>query len=395
MGDRMKETTMLKNLYMALAFTMVVLPLHGFSSLQEMIEYTKTYDEIIEPANHDYINADYFPTYATRRPSWLRRLKSKFFGKPYHNTLLECKKVLAVIVRDREIRGFNHRHILQLHHSSDDILIVWGDLQGSFHSFVRSLIELQKRGIIDNELNILKPNYYLVFNGNIVGETDSGLELVEGIASLMLKNPNQVICNAGPLEDHGVWTDYGLIREVSALTGVRGVKFGFSSNTATFNDLVGLITRFFNTLPMALYIDYPQPDAPTKHVLIRISAFGADAPELDTRNFDDFFNSNNNQYAIKDHFLIYRLKNVIASGNPATVRVFITSLPGFVRFEMTEGLIQLEPIDGSLVWALFSGPNIFQQQINKFYFDAFVEIALKSRIEDASVELIHRDSRTK
>jgi ABC-type branched-subunit amino acid transport system substrate-binding protein len=386
------------NIHTAVIVSLIFIrTLEGFSSIKEMETFTQIYDEAITPDNQDYINPEYISSYLLRSPSISQKIKSIFSSEGhFHNTISSCKKILKELVQYREISGFNHRHVLKINHKSDDVLIIWGDLQGSFHSCVRALIELEKQGIIDNDLNIIKQNHYFIFNGNIVGETDYGLELIECIGSLMLKNPDKVLCTLGKLEDHMVWTSYGLFSQITALTGARGVKFGFASRAKVTEDLIDLLSRFFATLPLGIYIDYPDTNKEKMiHNLISISCFDPNSTELDIHNFGDFLNQTEDPYTIQESLSIYRVGNIIAATVQSIIRVYITSVTGFLNFDATEGLSLREPLDGSLVWSIFSAPNIFQRKINRFYFDAFARVTLKKNLADNTIELLHRDIRTK
>lgn len=377
--------------------------MHSFSSLSEMVAYAKKYDEIIEPDNHDLINPDYFSAYALRQPPRWRSIASYLTGGliPSHDFLDSLTQTLETLIKEREVRGFNNRHVGLLLHKPEDVLIVWGDLQGAFHSCVRALQELKDQGILADDLSVIKKNHYLVFNGDFTGESAETLELLECIACLMLKNPHNVICLSGQLEDHGMWTDEGLRRQLTALGHTRGVQFAFPANAERVAKIEQLLTRFFNCLPIALFIDYPtRTGSKYQHELIRISGFGEEATELNTRLLDNFFETassasrEGDPFRGNDTLVTYRLENVIETANPANTRVFVISIPGYLRFEKTEGLLELESIDGSIVWSIFSAPVIFQRRTNRFYFDAFAKIVLTEKLDDATIELIHRDART-
>ena len=60
--------------------------------------------------------------------------------------------------------------------SADTFFVVWGDLYGSFHALVNALSYLRKEGIIDENLHIIKPNYYFIFLGNVIDRSSRGFD---------------------------------------------------------------------------------------------------------------------------------------------------------------------------------------------------------------------------
>lgn len=94
-------------------------------------------------------------------------------------------------------------------------LAFWGDLHGSVHSFTNTLLDLKDKGYINDNLKIIKENFYMIFLGDYVDRGLYGIEIVYLILSLKLKNPKHVFLIRGNHEDLAMNRKYGFAYELN------------------------------------------------------------------------------------------------------------------------------------------------------------------------------------
>jgi ABC-type branched-subunit amino acid transport system substrate-binding protein len=364
---------------------------NGFASLQELASYAQSIEESVTPLNRDFLNPDFSHFYRQQQTSWISKIKNFIFpGSENTDLVQQSLSLLKQLVVYRELQGYGYRHVARLSHAPGDKLIIWTDLQGAFHSFVRGLQELHRQEILGDDFVIKKKNYYLILNANAVGVSHVNLELLMVMMLLMIKNPHQVVYILGSHEDRDLWIDQGIVRESASILGLQGISLSPQSSIRTLGEFKLLVTRFYDTLPLALYIDYPTASPPA-HNLIRIS--GLNNSKLDERWYDEFFERQNTYEGTSENILTYRIDNKILSPQRNFVRALITSIGGAVDFEKTEGLLQVDPKNGTTVWSVFSGPTIFNRAINDFFNDAFVTVNLTDQIDTVTIDLFARDIR--
>lgn len=126
----------------------------------------------------------------------------------------------------------------------DTSFYVHGDLHGDIFSLLAELKELQAKGVIDNNFNIIKRNTYFLFLGDYVDRGQYGCEVLYTIMRLALANPDHVICVRGNHEDAPMnWQE------------TTGFKYEVNNK---FKDPSGLkhrtISRMYGLLPVVLYI---------------------------------------------------------------------------------------------------------------------------------------------
>jgi hypothetical protein len=122
----------------------------------------------------------------------------------------------------------------------DGRVIVVGDLHGSFHSFVRLLVNMKKEGFLSDDLSLLK-DVLLVFTGDFVDRSFYSLETLLIACALRLQNEKSVVMVNGNHEDPPLWGVYGFKEEL-------GNDLGTNSHP-TFKLIKSLVYR----LPLALF----------------------------------------------------------------------------------------------------------------------------------------------
>ena len=241
-----------------------------FSTLSEIKQYADLYEENIDSDNQNWLNPDFSSFHRQHLPGFGSRLLQTVGIRRPIWTAHGFKKLLEQLTKKRELNSFAGRFILKLNPKPETKFIIWGDLHGAFHSLIRDLIALKNQGVINDDLKIIDQNYYFIFNGNVIDRSPYTLETLSLVMRLMEVNPKRVFYIRGKHEDKQMWQAFGLARELK----IRARRV--SREKIPLNPSV---TRFFNTLPLALYLK-GQNKKETINV-VRISYYGRDIDELD------------------------------------------------------------------------------------------------------------------
>jgi len=84
---------------------------------------------------------------------------------------------------------------------SGSTISIMGDIHGSLHSLLRCLWYMLSLGYIDNNFNLTKDNFYMVFNGDFVNRGNYGCEVVYTLLRLKAANLDRVFLVRGNHED--------------------------------------------------------------------------------------------------------------------------------------------------------------------------------------------------
>ena len=103
---------------------------------------------------------------------------------------------------------------LSVPHGSE--IAFFGDLHGNKKALDECILALQRDGYIDQNLVIMKPQFYCIFLGDYVDRGPSGVEVLTTILTLKLRNPRSVFLVRGNHEDRLLNTVYGFKSELCA-----------------------------------------------------------------------------------------------------------------------------------------------------------------------------------
>jgi hypothetical protein len=114
---------------------------------------------------------------------------------------------------------YSYVQVINVH--PNDKVIVFGDIHGSLHTFVRILFRLHAYGVIDIETFNINEGYRIVFLGDVVDRGNFSIEIVFAILLLIYNNNKDVsnpkiIYNRGNHEEVSVNTSQGFLKELSA-----------------------------------------------------------------------------------------------------------------------------------------------------------------------------------
>jgi hypothetical protein len=263
------------------------------------------------------------------------------------------------------------------------VFVIWGDIQGAYHSFVRALNEMKSLDVITNDLHIIKPNYYFVFNGNAIDQSAYSLEVLTIIMRLIDNNPGKVFYLRGQHEDQGHWKDFSLKRDLVFRVSLSPKeRFELSGKIPLSEEM----DRFFNTLPLALYL-VGQEEGDTIDV-VRISYFGRDHKELEVAQDGLYFGDATGEPHVS------KLYNKKESGRKKiNVKAIIKGEYRLTSYHTTLGLSQLEADKGSTSWIVFSSPTDTYRHLQDFYYDVFTLLEIGKTFNQWTITLYNQDVR--
>lgn len=358
------------------------MPLLSFSTLESLQKYAASHPEQPESDNQNWLDPDYQSYYQSLRPTFFSKIAHFFHMLPEEiwstDTFIETLERVTKIRTEKNMSG---RFVAQLQLTHEANFVIWGDLHASFHSLVRGCEWLAQKGIINTNLEIMKPDYYFVFNGDAISRSAYSLETLTIIMNLMEKNPEKVVYIRGNHEDRSHWKNYGLKRELFIRIG--------HENVAKEIPYEKEIDAFFNTLPLALYISTTK----TPHEYIRISHKGRESSSLNETYFGDFWDK-----PIANTLVYYDTKNKKQSSTNITIKAIIKTEDWRkeVRTVLGEpadmfGLGLLDQDHGSTAWSILSSPTKGSQVYFNFYYDAFGVLHVKENISQSTIALYNQD----
>ena len=223
----------------------------AFNSLTKVESYAKAFPEKVKSDNNDWVDPE-FGTFLKQvfKLSWFQKLLAKIGiirKRPWDPYAF--KKLIKKVRKYRKDSKYKSPFNKVIELKKGDKLIVFGDLQGAFHSMSRNLQELKNNlGLINEDLTLKSKNIYMVFIGDAISRNPYSLETLTLILSLMNKNPEHVIYLQGNHEKNKFWENFNMERELK-------IKAASLAKDLTKEiPLAKEINEFFNTLPKYLII---------------------------------------------------------------------------------------------------------------------------------------------
>lgn len=345
--------------------------------LKTFSSYASKHAEFPEADNLNWINPNYESFEKSLAMNFVERIMTLWgistvsFWNPY-----DFKNSLEKLInRYPEVKPETNR-IMRLSLAQESRLFIWQNLFGAFHSLIRDLEYLQKQGVIDEKLTILDQNDYFIINGNAIDRSPYSIETLSVILTLLERNPTQCIYIQGHHENKNYWHNFGLKTDLM----IRAAPF--SKELIPFGSL---ITAFFNTLPLAVYIN----TAVDPHMVIRISTRGYQNTTLDEAYFGDFFKPTT------DIISYLTLTSQSAETTEPIHTIAMLKQENWMReHRIEDGLGILSQDQGVFAWTAFSSPTTVNQKFYSFFYDAFVQMTIAQNIEQSAIQVINRDTRT-
>lgn len=374
-----------KNYFFAVILLTIGNTLTCFDTLTDLKEYATTHEESPQSDNEDWLDPDYTMFHQQLHDGFFTRFRQLIGLKEKSSwTPTFFEHLLRIVIEQREKQKLSGRLVAHMQLTKPSKFYIWGDLHGAFHSLVRDLEWLQKKNIITEDLKIVNADHYFIFNGDAINRSPYTLETLSVLMLLLERNEKQVFYMRGKHEDEGYWQNFGLKREL------RNRIYGYVVKGIPLADLVN---KFFNTLPLALYISTDQD--PTK--VIRISHSGRDNLHIEEEYFGDLWNKMDQK-----EIRYYDLRNKKESERPISIRAIIRTEDWMSESRTTQGepkgifgLGLLEQERGAMTWAILSSPIVPHQVYFNFYYDAFAVLDVPMFIDDSIITLYNQDLKKK
>jgi ABC-type branched-subunit amino acid transport system substrate-binding protein len=340
----------------------------SFTTLTQAQEYAKIHPELVKPDNNDWLHPSFQSFHRKNKPNILQRLLMRLgiSTKVWNDRAFE-NLLKNMIDRKNEFKGdFSER----LNPEKGDTFVIWGDLLSAFHSLVRDLTFLQKKGIIDNELHI-SPHYYFIFDGNVIEGSPYILETLTLLLQLMKANPKQVIYTRGYNETEERWQNFEFMNEL---------KLRFGEHTKRYKKLLQDLSKFFNSLPLALYL--------TQVVQKKVDVTVISSNEQISKRFD--VQNLAALLQVKENRGFFYHNNQTIPPQKINLRAYITGEDRSISYHLTDGLTLIGAIQGAIRWMVFSSPTPRNQHLYKFYYDAFAQLHIADGMDQWTIALFNQ-----
>lgn len=348
-----------------------------FDTIDQLHKFADSYTEYPFIDNDSWLEPDYSTFFKQMQPGTFSqfleflRLKKSLWEASKFQQLMQQTTVA------RELNGFIGRFVKKITPQNGDQFVLFGNLNGAFHSLVRSLDELIAKKLIDKNLMFMSPHVYIVFNGNVANGSPYILETLTLIMVLMKKNPEQVFYLRGAIEDKEDWRTADLAHELQEKA---------SSLSNEIIPLSELVKKFFNTLPLALYLVEESQTTPKN--IVRISSWGKEFKELNEDKFAPFFAEKIKGVAV------YKLNSKSLKSEPVNLQVMIINEPqDHLNYHETTGLQVGSKKNGMIEYTMFSGPTGANRRLYEFFYDAFSILTIHGSINAWTIKLCNRDTR--
>jgi branched-chain amino acid transport system substrate-binding protein len=359
---------------LGILYLLCAIQLYCFDSIDELVRYTKTVPEYPDSDTDDWSNPDFTSLHRKLKPTWLNRISRFFWEKPLWS-VSACKEIVKKVIKQRELLGYTGTFVEKIFPKKGQLVFVWGDLEGSLHSFSRDLEYLRAKRYIDNEFKLAESIFFII-NGNAIDKSPYCLETATIIAQLLYKNPEHVIYVRGDIEDKKGWTGRTLERELF-----------IRSPSGSKDKLTNIFEDFFNSLPIVLFVCSEENEQISA---IRFSP-NQRSKEVVTQQVTSMFL----QPTLPNHAKVRALRELnIKNPIPTKLIAIVTNEDRSKTFRYSTGLIRLEEQSENVTtWAVFSGPNPSNRRLYDFFYDAFVKIDTAGPIDSWHVVPIYQDIR--
>ncbi|HBL98269.1 TPA: hypothetical protein DDZ86_01335 [Candidatus Dependentiae bacterium] len=324
----------------------------GLDTLEKCRTFAASYPEFPKADNDDLIDPKYSSFYASSYPSFLMRISAsiRMVDNIWDFSILEklLDKIIATAGKKPESGLFIKNVIVEPGARG----IVFGDLHGQIHSFIRDLGELERLGFMDGNLKFKDQRTYGILLGDVINRTSYSYQILQVVCNLILNNPGHFFYIRGNQEREQRWESaFAMNEPLHWWSNIQGYRRGACAS------LKDKINQFFDTLPDIV------------------------ALKLTTK-------PNEVVYCAAD-----------------TVPVSILSHPGVEAllvgeqrkqmFHIPSGLDFMKFNVGVAHWSLFSCPSTVYQSMVEFFRDAFVILRVGSSWRLSSLVLNYRDIRRK
>lgn len=363
----------------------------GFRTLTELQEHAQTLDEFIKmegknvffPRYESYYQKNFAPSLwktMKLKAQWLLTtlhvMRKPVFSESFFKTILES------VTAYRKERGWTGAFIQKIEVNENSKLVVFGTTQGAFHGLIRYLEQLKNMGLINEDLKITNPDYYLIFLGNVVNRSPYTLESFSIVLRLLQRNPENVIYLKGTNEFPDYWKQHTLRRELE----LRVNKLSSSSIPLQHE-----VDTFFSTLPMTLYCTIPFLSDATLYYF-KCAGFIEDErffKLIDAPRYASFLKQNTPHKLVA--FDLHNGKDNDPEANNLKSLAIVRDIRKRDSYEEMDGLRLMPPTKGITTWTVLSTAAEPYRLSIKFFYDAFVIIEPAPKQEDWKIILYNKN----
>ncbi len=367
----------------------------GFNTITDLQRYGSTIDEFIKMENNNFNFPSYELYYQENfGPSIARTLRDKLNWPLYTLHLRKApyfsasffKTLLDDVTTYRKMRGWQGDFIQKIAVKETSKLVIFGPVQGAYHGLVRYFEKLKELGIIDENLVVQRPDYYLIFLGNVVNRSPYTLEIFSILLELLKKNPENVIYLKGSQEYKENWKIHTLGSELT---------YRAKNLSPSLIPLQSEIDEFFNTLPITLYCTMPLIKD-TKLNYFKCAAFIDDDRYfqlIDAPHYATFLKQKSHE-RLTTFDINHGSDNDPEAANIVS-RAIVRDIKKRDSYEEMEGLRSLPPTKGIPTWCILSTSAEPYRAGLKFFHDAFTVITPAKQLNAWEITLYNRDIRNK
>jgi hypothetical protein len=353
----------------------------GFCNINELKEYAKTIREDFEVENENLLFPSFENYYNSKfSRSLLRKWKKKLlyffytFGIVNYPVFSSSffKNLLNDVLVCRQQEKWKGNFVQKIEVTPKTKIVVFGVVQGAYHSLVRYLEQLVKLNIIDENLKLTSPDYYIAFLGNVVNRSPYTLEIFSIVLRLLQENPKQIVYLRGTNEYFDYWKEHSLRKELEIRCQYLLPKERANDRNAI--PLKDEVNSFFDTLPQVFYCTMPHIS--TKDVMhyFKMHAY-IDSTEI-LKMIDDskcsLFIAKSNEKPLETFYYSEKTVNVERDGSKGIfLRAIVTDILKRYNFEKTDGLSLIPPTEGVITWTIFSSPASVYKKFLNHIFDSF------------------------
>jgi branched-chain amino acid transport system substrate-binding protein len=361
-------------LFVAAIFIFNPFQSYAYQTITDASEDAKAKPEFVAMDNDDLMNPSYRNFYKQKQTSWWGTIHKKLtsFWSAKKKESWNQKSFLLLlneVTEQREQLGLKGSFVHKLVPEDGAKVFLWGDLQGAFHSFTRSLERLQKWGVLDDDFVIKDSKAIVVLHGDLPIRSPYCLETLTLALSLLNKNPKNVFYVRGDIETGGGWNYYSLKQELD-------LRIGDPLSEKK-------LERFFETLPLGLYLKNGFGE---KSRFARIVHLGKEYKGLDERCYADFLM--NDALGLRTHFLS---KKRVLSKEKVDVAIKIKGVGRGKVLMYDRGLSLFLTSKEESKWDLLSCPtDVYRKELG-LKSDSFVVINIHNDIADWTIHHYSQD----
>ncbi len=358
----------------------------GFKNLTDISKYAASLDELTKMDSDNAVKPDFSTFYKRYQSTVSKNIKEKVLCLLNKVHLVKApvfsasffKSMLDNLNKTREGKGYKGPIANKITATASSKFVVWGDLQGAFHSLVRSLGKLKDLGIINEDLKILNQDHFFIFLGNVPNRSPFSMETLGLVMRLMQVNPDQVLYLKGSHETDDYWQEHTLKTEL---------KLRASHLSSAKITIEAEMSKFFESLPTIIFLAGLQ-----NNEFVRMAY--SSRTSLPDAPFAKFLTT---KHPEKVALLTWTGKTppAEAAAQPFTIKAVVKIEKKRETYQQSDGL-RLMPADmGATSWTMLSAPTLAAEMGFKFFNDTFSVIDAAEKMDDWKITIYYQDRRQK